>query len=96
MTIRPIAFLPLSAPNIVKIPFQVPEHDQIKQPIIVEINPRGTGRPTCAADACPFGNIGKSTVAIIVIKLVSTIRGNVQIFVAVVIAIANRNSHAVT
>jgi hypothetical protein len=62
-------------------------------------SPSTGARPDQATRHCPDQpkrHIAESTVTIIVVKPITAICGDVQVFVAIVIVIADRHSHAVT
>src|ERR1700741_4519583 len=60
MTVIPIAFFVLAAPHIVPVPLDIPQNDQVKQAIVVQVDPGGGSGPTAACDTCLLGNIGES------------------------------------
>src|SRR5271165_7132133 len=51
MAVCAIAFLVLAAPDIVEIPIQIAEDNEIEEPVPVEIDPRGARGPTGSSDA---------------------------------------------
>ncbi len=95
MAKRAISLLAFSAPDIVKVPPQIPQYDQIEQPVAVQVNPCRTRGPAAPGDASFVGNISKSAVTVVVIKLVSSICSYIQIFVAIVVIITDRDSHSI-
>src|SRR5712692_4952339 len=96
MAVCPVSFFVFSAPDVVKIPFEIPQYYQIKEPISIQIHPGGTRRPSAASHAGFLRYIAESAVSIVVIKLVPTVRRNIQILVAVIVVIPYRYSHPVT
>src|SRR5712692_8123402 len=95
MAVGTVSFFVFSAPDVVKIPFEIPQHDQIKESIAIQINPCSACRPATASDGGFLRHIGESAIAIVVIKLVPAVRSNVQILIAVIVVIPYGYSHAV-
>ena len=64
-------------------------------PIIVEIEEARRDRPTSARDSCFGGHVRKRSVAIVVIKDVSAVARDEQVRKAVVVIIADCDTHAI-
>ena len=90
-----IAFAVFSAPDIIEVPLQIAQDDEIEKAIVVEIDPCGGGGPSAAGRAGFLGYIGKGSVAVVVIETVATVSRDVEIFIAVVIVIAHGDTHAI-
>ena len=86
---------------VIHIPFHVVGNEQIRQAVVVVIHPYCRDRPHLlalphtAANAGFGGNVGESSVAIIVIKDVLPVARNEEIGVAVIVVVADRDAHAV-
>lgn len=78
-----------AAPQIEKIPLHVSEHDQVQQAVIVQINPGGARRPPAASHSRLCGNVGECAVTVVVVQFVASIAGHVQVFIAIIVVIAN-------
>jgi hypothetical protein len=85
-----------AAPDIAEVPLQIAEHDQIEQAVIIQIHPSRAGGPSAAADPRLFRHIAESAVAIVVIKLVTAVSGDIEIFIAIVVIVAHGDAHAKT
>ena len=97
MTVGAVAGAPLAAPDIVlRRPLDVVGDDQIEPAIFVVIEPSGAGGPSAfVGDAGFGGDIGEGSVAVVVIENGAAVAGDVEIGIAVVIEIADRNALAV-
>src|SRR6202035_24408 len=95
IAVRPEARLVGTAPDIAKIPFHVTQDNQIQQSIIVQVHPRRAAGPSATTDTSLLRDVGKRTVAIVVIKPVAAICSHKQIGIAVVVVIAYDHAHAV-
>src|SRR5277367_3214710 len=95
MAIAAISLTVLAAPKIFPVPLNVAKYDQIQQSIIVEVNPGCTRRPATARNPSLGRHISKGAVAIIAVKLISAVRGYIQVFVPIVIVIADSNTHPI-
>jgi len=89
------AFLVLAAPDVVEIPLDVAENHEVEQAVIIQVHPGSARGPAAAADAGFFRDIGERAVAIVMIELVAAVGGHVQIFEAIVVIIADGDSHPV-
>src|ERR1700730_2050945 len=89
MTICPVAFLVLPAPDILEIPIRIAEDNQIQESVPVQIHPCRAGRPAASSHTRLLGYIGECAIAVIVVELVSAVRGHVKIFEAVIVVVAN-------
>src|ERR1700722_14502317 len=96
MAVRTIPFAVFATKNIFEIILNVAKHDEIQQSIVVEVNPRRARGPSAAANARLVGDVSKSAVANVVVELVATVRGPIQIFEAVVIVVTDGDSHSVS
>ncbi len=96
MAVCSVSFFVFSAPDVVKIPFEIPQHHQIKESIAIQIHPGRTRRPSAASDAGFLRHIGESAIAIVVIKLVPTVRSNIQVLVAVIVVISDGYAHSIS
>src|SRR5262249_17760766 len=89
MAVGTVAFFVLAAPDVIEVPFDVAEDDEIEVAIGVEIDPSGAGRPAGAGNASFLRDVGERAVAIVVIELVATVGGDVKILEAVVVVVAD-------
>src|ERR1700757_3679607 len=96
MAVRAVAFPALAAINVVEIPLQIAEDNEIEQPVSIKVNPGRTRGPTARGDTGTLRHVGKCSVAIVVIKLVSAVSGYVQIFESIIVVISDGDSHSVT
>src|SRR6266699_3097907 len=96
MAIRSISLFVLSTPDVVKIPFEIPQHHQIEESVAIQIHPSGTRRPAAASHAGFLRHIGKSAISVVVIKLVPTVRRNIHVLIAIIVVIPNGYSHSVS
>src|SRR5689334_9548532 len=87
---------PHSAAQIrLRRPVGIVRHDQIEKAVIVIIEPGGSDAERIGRlrpDSRLFGDISESSVSIVVIESVSTGSAKEEVFVAIVIEIAHRNS----
>src|ERR1700722_7600793 len=95
MAIGSIALATFAAPDIVEVPLEISQHDQVEEAVVIEVYPCRGGGPAAACCAGCLGDIGKGSVAIVVVEPVSAIGGNVEVFEAVVVVVANRYPHAI-
>ena len=77
MAIRAISRFVFAAPDIVKVPLQIAQHNQVQQSVALQINPGGAGGPSAPGGAGFFGYIGKSAVTIIMVEPVAPVGRNV-------------------
>src|SRR5579871_3954449 len=87
MAISAIPFAMFTAPDVVEIPLQIAKHDEIQQAIVVQIHPDGARRPAASSDSGFFRKIGKSSVSVVVIKLIAAVCRDENVFEAVVVII---------
>src|SRR5450432_2859419 len=94
IAIRAIAGPPLAAPQIIfGSPLDVIGDQQVEITVFVVIEPSGAGGPsTFIGDSGLGGDIGKRAVAIVVIQNRAAVAGDIQVGVAVVIEIADRDA----
>src|SRR5215469_8780247 len=92
MTIGTIARTPLPAPDVVlRRPFDVVRHDQIKVPVLVVVKPAGARGPSAfIGNACLRRHVGKGSVAVVVIEDRAVVAGDIEIGIAIVIEVAHR------
>jgi hypothetical protein len=84
-----------TAPQVCKVPFQVSQHHQIEPSVVVQIDPCGGGGPTAAAGAGSLGHIRKGAVAVVVVKMIAAIPSHVQVFVTVIVIVADGHAHVI-
>ena len=77
MTVRAITFLTFAAPDVVKVPRQIPQDNEVEQTIAIQVHPCGAGGPASTAYARFFRNIGKGAITIVVIELVAPVRRHI-------------------
>src|ERR1700730_3447683 len=70
-------------------------YEQIEPAVIVVVEPNRTGSPTGRADTGFLRNVGKSSVAVVVIQNAFSVLGQVEIGEAVVIVVAHCGTHAI-
>src|SRR6266550_667699 len=70
-------------------------NDDVEMAVVIEVEETGRDGPAAACDSCFGGNVGESSVAIIVIKDVLPVARNEEIGVAVIVVVADRDAHAV-
>src|SRR5271154_3356333 len=95
VAVSAIAFAVLATPLIVPIPRNVAIHDQIEQAVVIEVDPRGRGGPTAAANAGLLRHISECAVAVVVVEAIAAIPGYEYILVAVIVVIGNSDTHPV-
>ena len=95
MAIGSIALAAFAAPDIVEVPLEISQHDQVEEAVVIEIYPCRGGGPATACCAGLLADIGKRTVAVVMVEPVSAIGGHVEVLEAVVVVIANRDPHAI-
>src|SRR5580698_2973768 len=100
MAVGAVPLTMLSAPDILKVPLHVSQHHQIQTPIIVQINPRraripGHTRSVIASGSRTFRNICKRAVSVVVVQMVPSVSGDIEVLIAVVVVVANRNAHVI-
>jgi hypothetical protein len=71
-------------------------HEQIEPAVVVIIAERGAGRPAAVSDSRFFGNVGESPIAVIVIEVIASQTGDVDIDPSIAIVIAGCHSHGPT
>src|SRR6266404_3059347 len=96
MAVGAKALLVLAAPDVIEVPLHIAHDDQVEQAIVIKIHPRRAGGPAAARDSSLFGDVGECSVAIIVIELVAAERGHVEVLEAIIVEIADGDSHPVT
>src|SRR3989442_3210744 len=74
-------------------PVHVTADEEVEQTVAVEVEPGGGGAPARVGDACPRSNFLEAA-AQVVEEVVSSERGDVDVFLAVVVVVADRGSHA--
>ena len=77
MAIRAISRFVFAAPDIVKVPLQIAQHNQVQQSVALQINPGGAGGPSSSANARFLGYVGKSAVTVIMVEPVAPVGRNV-------------------
>src|SRR5258708_7666194 len=96
MAVCPVSFFVFSAPDVVKVPFEIAQHDQIKESIAIQIHPCGTRRPATASHAGLLRHIGEGAITVVVIQLVPAVRSNIQVLIAVIVVIPDGYSHSLS
>src|ERR1035437_464975 len=86
----------LTAPDIVPVPRDITFYDQVEQAIVIEIDPGGRRRPAAAGDARFLSNIAECAVAVVMVEAVSSVSGNENIFVPIVVVVGYSDTHAVS
>src|SRR3984885_14445056 len=77
------------------VPIEIAGHEQGELAVIVVIKKSSRGRPSSAANSCLRGDIGKSSVAVVVIKNIFSEVRHVNIGIPVVIVVTNGDTHAI-
>src|SRR5215475_205239 len=72
----------------------VVRHEEVNVPVIIDVAKCATRAPELRPDAGFLGDVGKRTVSIVVIQLVSAKAGDVEICPAIVVVIGRTRSHA--
>ncbi len=86
---------------LVDLPVTIVDHEEIEQPVVVVVEPASADGPHLLAmcvlsgNACLGGDFGERAVAIVVKKLVARDVGEKNVGVAVIVVIANGDTHAV-
>ena len=82
--------------NIRVSPLQIVDDEQIEQAIVVDVDPHGGNRPQWSVlrigalvEACLYGDIGKSAVAVVVVQGVAMDSGDEDVRMAIVVVVAN-------
>src|SRR3977135_530073 len=70
-------------------------YEQVKPAVIVVVEPNRTGSPTGRADTGFLRDVGKSSVAVVVIQNAFPVVGHVEIGEAVVIVVAHCGTHSI-
>ncbi len=96
VTVGTIASLMFAAVDVVKRPFQVSGDDEIQPTIFVIVEPCSAGRPTSTGHSCAIGDIGKGSVAIVVVQSVAAKACNEDVLVAVIVVIGYRDASRVS
>src|ERR1700681_3396771 len=96
MAVGAVAFFVLSAPDVIEVPLDIPENDEVEEAIVIQVHPGNAGGPAAACDAGLLGHVGKGAVPIVVIELVSAVGGHIQILEAVVVVVTHGDSHTIT
>ena len=68
--------------------------EKVQLAVIVVVEPDGAHKPSGEAGSGFFGHIGKGAVAIVVIKRIAAVRGDVNVGPAIAVVIADGNTHA--
>src|SRR5579859_7706338 len=97
MTVGAISRTPFTTPNIILgAPLDVVGDDQIKPAIFVVIEPARAGGPASfVSNTSSCRDIGKGTVAIVVIKNRAPITGDIQIGIAIIVEVSDSHALAV-
>src|SRR5579872_591046 len=80
---------------VLRVPFHVTRDEQVEFAVVVIIEKSGRDGPTPAGDPGLRGHIGERSVSIVVIENVPAVTGDVQIRIAIVVVVADRDAHAV-
>src|SRR5215472_10549087 len=80
--------------GIVGIELHVTRNKQVEKPVVIVIAPGCTRRPSAHGDSGLIGNIGKSSVVVVVVEAVLAEIGDIYIGPSVVIVIANHSAEA--
>src|SRR3984893_11802138 len=85
------------AAKIVLLFAKVPKetYEQIEPALIVVVEPNRTGSPTGRADTGLLRDVGKSSVAVVVVQNAFSVVGHVEIGEAVVIVVAHCGTHSI-
>src|SRR5580658_2237800 len=81
------AIVPGAAPDIIPVPDDVAQHDQVEETVAIEIDPRGRSGPSAAADARLGGDIGESAITVVVIEVIAAEASDIEVLVAVVVVV---------
>src|SRR6202044_1868846 len=85
----------LATPNVIKVPLEIAEHDQVQQAICVQIDPGSSGGPTASAHSSLLRHVCKSAVPIVVVELVASVGSDIEVLVSIVVIICGGDTHAV-
>ena len=83
------------------IPLQIIDHQQIKKPVVVDVDPNGAHGPERAKfgigfiQPCLGGDIGERAVAVVVIQRVAVHAGDEHVVVPIVVVVGNSDPHVV-
>ena len=78
-----------------KRPLHVVSHEQVQLAIVVVVEPYGAAGKAAACQLCPSCHIGEAAVAEISEQVAGTYRGDVDVFFAIIVIIADGAAHAV-
>src|SRR5277367_1200659 len=78
-----------------KRPLYVVSHEQVQLAVVVVVEPYGAARKAAACQLCPSCHIGEAAVAKIPEQVAGTYRGDIDVFFAVVVIVADSATHAV-
>src|ERR1039458_158886 len=97
IAVRTVTRLAFAAPLIVlRSPLDVIGDHQVKPSILVEVKPSGAGGPLAfVRNARLGGDVGKRSVAIVVVQDGASIAGYVQVGIAVIIVVADSDTLAI-
>src|SRR5438552_610655 len=97
MAVRAVARPAFTAPDVIfRRPFDVVGNQQIKKAVLVVVEPSGAGRPSAFVGYAGFGSdVGKGSVAVIVVKDGAVVSGYVEIGIAVIVEVSDGNTLAV-
>ena len=95
-----VAFAVLATPDVFPVPLDVAEDDQVEPAVVVEVDPGGGGGPVHARGGVAAGagllcDVGEGPVAVVVVQVVAAELGDVEVFEAVIVKVADGNAHAV-
>ena len=77
------------------VPFHVPSHKEIEMAVVIVIEEARGNRPAAARHACFFGDIGKGSVAIVVVQDIFSIARHEEVSKTIVIIVSDCHTHAV-
>src|SRR5882757_7212350 len=96
MAISAIAFAVFSAPDVAEVPLEIAQHHHVEEPVVVQIDPGGAGRPSSADDPSFLGHVAERSFTVVVIQLISAVARNIKIVVTVVVVITDGDAHPIS
>ena len=89
--------MPLAAAALAvfRIPFHVAGDKQIQLAVVVIIKETRRNRPASSTDTRLRGHVSKAAIPVVMVKNVLSIAGDVEVGIAIIIVVADRDSHAV-
>src|SRR5882724_1470904 len=80
--------------RMIDVVFHIARHEKIKKAVMIIVAPRGTCGPATKTDTGFSGNVGKSTIVIVVIQPILTVVGDVDVRPSIVVVVPDGNAKA--